>query len=47
VKEDLGAHRQKGRNHRALHYRRIPVFLTGCGSADATLRPSWRSSGWC
>jgi hypothetical protein len=28
VKEDLGAHRQKGSNHRALHYRRIPVFLT-------------------
>jgi hypothetical protein len=28
VKEELGARRQKGTNHRALDYRRIPAFLT-------------------
>jgi integrase len=28
VKEEFGAQRQKGTNHRALHYRRIPAFLT-------------------
>jgi len=27
VKQELGAQRQKGANHRALHYRRIPRFL--------------------